>query len=82
LRKHGNSTNTTRQREARMRNSERLRQLELTMVKMEMTIELLTLAINNLMESKEMGFEDTEALSTLESRLDSGKWYPNRKETP
>jgi hypothetical protein len=65
-----------------MRNSERLRQLELTMVKMEMTIELLTLAINNLMESQEMVFEDTEALSTLESRLDSGKWYPNRKETP
>jgi hypothetical protein len=52
------------------------------MVKMEMTIELLTLAINNLMESQEMVFEDTEALSTLESRLDSGKWYPNRKETP
>jgi len=65
-----------------MRKSERLRQLELTVVRMEMTIELLTLAINNLMESQEMVMEDTGALSALESSLDAGKWYPKIKETP
>jgi hypothetical protein len=62
-----------------MRKSERLRQLELTVVRMEMTIELLTLAINNLMESQEMVLEDTGALDVLESRLDAGKWYPKIK---
>mgnify|MGYP000869969715 CR=1 FL=1 len=64
-----------------MRKSERLRQLELTVVKMEMTIELLTLAINNLMESQEMVLEDTGAFSALESSLDAGKWYAP-KQTP
>jgi hypothetical protein len=64
-----------------MRKSERLRQLELTVVRMEMTIELLTLAINNLMESQEMVLEDNGALSALESSLDAGKWYTNTKET-
>jgi len=61
-----------------MRKSERLRQLELTVVKMEMTIELLTLAINNLMESQEMVMEETDALDVSQSNLESGKWYKNR----
>lgn len=65
-----------------MRNSERLRQLELTVVKMEMTIELLTYAIHNLMESQEMVMEDTGAIESLKSSLDAGKWYPSLKETP
>ena len=64
-----------------MRKSERLRQLELTVVKMEMTIELLTLAINSLMESQEMVLEDTGAFSALEPSLDAGKWYAP-KQTP
>lgn len=59
-----------------MRKSERIRQLELTVVKMEMTLELLTLAINNLMESQEMVFEENNA---FKSSLDSGKWYKNIK---
>ena len=62
-----------------MRKSERLRQLELTVVKMEMTIELLTLAINNLMESQEMVFEDSDLPNVPKSRLDAGKWYKNTK---
>jgi len=49
-----------------VRKSERLRQLELTVAKMEITIDLLTLAINNVMESQKM---------ITESDLDSGKWY-------
>jgi hypothetical protein len=65
-----------------MRKSERLRQLELTVVRMEMTIELLTYAINSLMESQEMVMEDTGAIESLKSSLDAGKWYPNFKETP
>jgi hypothetical protein len=65
-----------------MRKSERLRQLELTVVRMEMTLELLSLAITNLMESQEMVIEDTGALDVLQSNLESGKWYKNIKETP
>ena len=65
-----------------MRKSERLRQLELTVVRMEMTIELLTYAINSLMESQEMVMEETGAIESLKSSLDAGKWYPNFKETP
>ena len=65
-----------------MRKSDRLRQLELTVVRMEMTIELLTYAINSLMESQEMVMEDTGAIESLKSSLDAGKWYPNFKETP
>jgi len=64
-----------------MRKSERLIQLELTVVRMEMTLELLTLAINNLMESQEMVMEETDALDVLQSNLESGKWYKNTKET-
>jgi hypothetical protein len=65
-----------------MRKSQRLKDLELKVVEMEMTIELLTLYIHNLMESQEMVIEDTGARSILESSLDAGKWYTNIKETP
>jgi len=49
-----------------MRKSERLRELEISVVRMEMHIELLTIALNNLLESQEM---------KPESNLDAGKWY-------
>lgn len=62
-----------------MRKSERLRQLELTVVRMEMTLELLTLAINNLMEAQEMVVDNNDSLDDLTSNLDSGKWYKNIK---
>lgn len=62
-----------------MRKSERLRQLELTVVRMEMTLELLTLAINNLMEAQEMVVNNNDSLDELTSKLDSGKWYKNIK---
>lgn len=65
-----------------MRKSERIRQLELTVIRMEMTLELLTLAMNNLMESQEMVIEDSKVYDKLRSNLESGKWYKNTKETP
>jgi archaellum component FlaC len=65
-----------------MRKSERLRQLELTVVRMEMTLELLSLAINNVMASQEMEIDHAAEIDALESRLDAGKWYKNTKETP
>ena len=49
---------------------------------MDMTIELLTIAINNLMESQEMVMEENNPIDTLGSTLDSGKWYKNTKQTP
>lgn len=48
-----------------MRKSERLRMLEMQVIRLEMHVELLTVCVNNLMESQ--GMENTE--------LDSGKWY-------
>jgi len=65
-----------------MRKSKRLKDLELKVTQMEMTLELLILSVNNLMESQEMAIEDLGTLSALQSNLDSGKWYPNLKETP
>ena len=65
-----------------MRKSERLRELEMKVVRMEMTIELLNLAINNVMASQEMEIDHAAAIDALESRLDAGKWYKNIKETP
>jgi hypothetical protein len=46
---------------------------------MEMTLELLTLAINNLMEAQEMVVDNNDSLDELTSKLDSGKWYKNIK---
>ena len=65
-----------------MRKSERLRQLEMTVVRMEMTLELLSLAINNVMESQKMSIDHASEIDALEARLDAGKWYKNTKETP
>jgi len=59
-----------------MRRSERLRQLELAVVRMEMHIELLTLSISNLLETQGM-----TPMNHTES-LDSGKWYKKPTETP
>ena len=65
-----------------MRKSKRLKDLELKVAQMEMTLELLILSVNNLMESQEMAIEDSGTLSALQYSLDSGKWYPSLKETP
>ena len=48
-----------------MRKSERLRLLELQLVRMEMHLELMSLTLENLLESQGM---ETHS-------LDSGKWY-------
>ena len=56
-----------------MRKSERLRQLELAVVRMEMHIELLSLTISNLLESQGLAPLDKTDL------LDNGKWYKNPK---
>lgn len=48
-----------------MRKSERLRLLELQVVRMEMHLELMSLTLENLLESQ--GME--------QHNLDSGKWY-------
>ena len=59
-----------------MRKSERLRQLEMAVVRMDMHIELLTLSISNLLETQGMApMQPTES-------LDSGKWYKRPTETP
>jgi hypothetical protein len=47
-----------------------------------MTLELLSLAINNVMESQKMSIDHASEIDALESRLDAGKWYKNTKETP
>lgn len=52
-----------------MRKSERLRQLEMAVLRMEMNVELLALTISNLLESQ--GLAPMEKTDTL----DSGKWY-------
>jgi hypothetical protein len=51
-----------------MRKSERLRLLEMQVVRLEMLVELYTLAIDNLLESQNL--KPTE--------LDAGKWYQKR----
>jgi hypothetical protein len=59
-----------------MRNSERLRQLEMTVIKMEMHMELLALTLSNLLDSQNMApYQPTE-------NLDNGKWYKRPTETP
>lgn len=56
-----------------MRKSERLRQLEMAVVRMEMHVELLAATISNLLDSQGM---DTAP------PLDSGKWYKKPTDTP
>lgn len=48
-----------------MRKSERLRQLELEFVKMQMQIELLTDIVTNLIEVN----------NSIDDSMDAGKWY-------
>jgi hypothetical protein len=52
-----------------MRKSERLRQLEIAVIRLEMHVELLTIAMSNLLETQGM-----TPIQPAES-LDSGKWY-------
>jgi ParB-like chromosome segregation protein Spo0J len=61
-----------------MRKSERLRLLELQVVRMELYIELLTGTVNNLLDSREMVMEDTGAIDKLHSDLQAGKWYQKK----
>jgi len=62
-----------------MRKSERLRLLELQVVRMELYIELLTGTVNNLLDSREMAMEDTTgAIDKLHSDLQAGKWYQKK----
>lgn len=59
-----------------MRKSERLRQLEMAVIRMEMHIELLTISISNLLESQ--GLAEAQPVDTLER----GKWYKRPTDTP
>lgn len=54
-----------------MRKSERLRLLELQVVRMEMHLELMSLTLENLLESQGM---DSHS-------LDSGKWYQEKTDS-
>jgi hypothetical protein len=51
-----------------LRKSERLRLLEMQVVRLEMMVELYTQALNNLLESQGMGVNN----------LDAGKWYADK----
>jgi hypothetical protein len=51
-----------------MRKSERLRMLEMQVVRLEMMVELYTMSIENLLESQNLKPTD----------LDAQKWYTNR----
>jgi len=50
-----------------MRKSDRIRQLEIQVAKMETWIEVMTVSLSNLIDSQQMVHDDVE--------LDSGKWY-------
>ena len=52
-----------------MRKSQRLRELEFAVIRMEMTIQLLEITLNNLLEMQ--GMSNTP-------ELDGGKWYKNK----
>ncbi len=52
-----------------MRKSERLRELEFAVIRMEMTIQLLEMTLNNLLEMQGM---------SSAPELDGGKWYKNK----
>jgi hypothetical protein len=51
-----------------MRKSERLRLLELEMIRMQFQMEIMTSAITSVMESNQVNIPD----------LDSGKWYDKK----
>jgi hypothetical protein len=52
-----------------MRKAERLRQLEMQVLRMEMHLELMANALGNLIDS------ETDRLNNHAPLLDSGKWY-------
>lgn len=54
-----------------MRKSERIRELELKVAQMEIYMELMAITLEGLMQSQGM---------SVESDLDSGKWYRNNEE--
>jgi hypothetical protein len=54
-----------------MRKSERLRLLEMQVVRLEMLVELYGQSLANLLESQQMD---------LNTNLDSGKWYTKRND--
>ena len=56
-----------------MRKSERLRRLEIAVIRMEMHVELLSATLSNLLDSQ--GMDTTPS-------LDSGKWYKKPTDTP
>ena len=55
-----------------MRKSERLRLLEMHMVRLEMMVELYSQSLTNLLESQGMKAPDN---------LDAGKWYKAKSDT-
>lgn len=66
--KFSNSSHTSRQRRnGILRKSERLRMLELQMVRMEMLVELYSQTLNNLLETQGM-----------EPNLEANKWYTKK----
>jgi len=67
--KHCNGTNPLRQRRnGTLRKSERLRLLEMQVVRLEMLVDLYSVTLNNLLESQ--GMEKPS--------LDAGKWYQKK----
>jgi hypothetical protein len=52
-----------------MRKAERLRQLEMQVLRMEMHLELMATALGNLIDS------ETDKLNNQASTLEAGKWY-------
>ena len=62
--------------------NKKLKDLDLKVTQMEMTLELLIGYVNDLMESQKMVIEKPVAEDFLQSSLDAGKWYPNVKDTP
>lgn len=67
--KHCNGTHPTRQRRnGTLRKSERLRLLEMQVVRLEMLVDLYSVTLNNLLESQ--GME--------KPALDAGKWYQKK----
>lgn len=65
VRKPFDGTYFARQGRRIMRKSERLRQLELEFVRMQMQVELLTDIVTNLLEVN----------NSIDDSMDAGKWY-------
>jgi hypothetical protein len=57
-----------------MRKSERIRNLEISVIRLELHVELLASALTNMLES--------QGMISQTDRLDSGKWYKKTNDTP